>query len=328
LLLVVGAQAAAWVWAGWVLPMASLLLLPLSLLLAHGLLAYRHATGNRLQLATLFGQYVPPELVDRMSLEPGRYTMRSRSTELTVLFADVHGFSGLAEHMPPAELGAMMNMIFSHLTDVVREHRGTLDKYIGDSVMAFWGAPLDDPDHAERAVAAALAMRQRLPTLHAEMATHAWPPLDINIGVNTGTMVVGDMGSRHRRAYTVMGDAVNMAARVQALCSQFGLGLVIGDATQQSLSGVLCLALGHVKVRGRDAPIQVWHPLPFRAGESHQADVFCREWARMRLAVEGGRFAEAQVLLDVLQANLSLQPLCRWQRRQLQAGPTLDQPRG
>ena len=320
LLAVVGAQTVAWAGWGWVLPLASLVLLPLTLLLAHGLLAYRQATGARRQLAALFGQYVPPELVARMAREPGRYSMRSRSTELTVLFADVHGFSGLAEHMPPAELGAMMNLIFSHLTDVIREHRGTLDKYIGDSVMAFWGAPLDDPGHARHAVAAALAMRGRLPALHAEMATHGWPPLEINIGINTGSMVVGDMGSQHRRAYTVMGDAVNLAARVQALCSQFSLGLVVGDATRQALGDTLCLALGRILVRGRDAPIRVWHPLPFQAGQDLHADIFSREWARMRQAVDGGRNDEAHALLDALQANLSLQPLCRWQRRQLLSG--------
>ena len=320
LLAVVGAQTVAWAGWGWVMPLAGLVLLPVTLLLAHGLLAYRQATGARRQLAALFGQYVPPELVARMAREPGRYSMRSRSTELTVLFADVHGFSGLAEHMPPAELGAMMNLIFSHLTDVIREHRGTLDKYIGDSVMAFWGAPLDDPEHARHALAAAHAMRDRLPKLHAEMATRGWPPLEINIGINTGSMVVGDMGSRHRRAYTVMGDAVNLAARVQALCSQFGLGLVVGDATRQALGDTLCLALGRILVRGRDAPIQAWHPLRFKAGQDLHADVFCREWARMRQAVEGKRADEAHALLDALQANLSLQPLCRWQRRQLLGG--------
>ena len=318
------ATTAAWALGGWVMPLASLVLLPPTLLLGHGLLAYRHATGAQQELAALFGQYVPPELVARMGREPGRYSMRSRSTELTVLFADVHGFSGLAEHMPPAELGEMMNLIFSHLTDVIREHRGTLDKYIGDSVMAFWGAPLDDPGHARHAVAAALAMRRRLPTLHAAMATRGWPPLDINVGINTGHMVVGDMGSRHRRAYTVMGDAVNLAARVQALCSQFGLGLVVGDDTRKALGDTLCLALGHIKVRGRDAPIRVWHPLGFTAGKDPHADLFSREWARMRLAVEAGRTEQAHALLDALQANLSLQPLCRWQRRQLLSGQSAE----
>ena len=234
--MLIASHVVLWQQAGWVLPLASGLLLPLALLGLHGLLSYRQATGARRQLAQLFGQYVPPELVQQMSRAPGRYSRRNHSAELSVLFAYVQGFSARAEHMAPAELGAMMNLLFSHLTDELRRHRGTLDKYSGDSVMAFWGAPLDDPDHARHAVAAALAMRQRLPLLHAELAVHGWPPLDINIGINTGTVVVGDMGSRHRRAYTVMGNAVNLAARLQALSSQHGLGLVVGDATRQALA--------------------------------------------------------------------------------------------
>ena len=319
--LLLGAQTTAWLQAGWVLPLAACLLLPPALLGLRTLQAYEAATGARRQLTRLFGQYVPPELVDQMSLAPERYTMQSRSAELTVLFADVHGFSDVAQHMAPAELGVMMNLIFSHLTDVVRAHRGTLDKYIGDSVMAFWGAPLDDPDHATRAVTAALAMRERLPKLHAEMARNGWPPLGLNIGINTGIMVVGDMGSRHRRAYTVMGDAVNLAARLQALCSRHGLGLVIGDATRKALGERLCLALGDIPVRGRDAPIPVWHPLRWQAGQNRHADQFYREWLRMRLALESGHHDLARRMLDALQANPAVQPLCDWQRQRLMGDP-------
>jgi len=320
MLALAGAHAAAWQQAALVLPLASGLLLPPLLLALYLLLAFRQATGARRQLAGLFGQYVPPELVAEMSHAPARYSMRSRSAELTVLFADVPGFSGLAERMPPAELGAMMNLLFSHLTDVVRAHRGTLDKYIGDAVMAFWGAPLDDPDHACHAVEAALAMQARLPALHAELAAHGWPPLALNIGVNTGSMVVGDMGSRHRRAYTVMGDAVNLAARLQSLCSHHGLGLVVGDATRRALGDTLCLALGRVGVRGRDAPVQVWHPLPWRAGEQPAADRIARDWQRLRAAAESGRRAEAEALLDQLQDEPAVAALCRWQRHQLHTG--------
>ena len=310
-------HAAAWQQGGVVLPMASGLLLPPALLALHVLRALRAANGARRQLALLFGQYVPPELVEEMSLKPERHTMQSRSAELTVLFADVPGFTGLAERMPAPELGAMMNLVFSHLTDVVREHRGTLDKYIGDAVMAFWGAPVDDPDHARHAVAAALAMRARLPALHAELAAHGWPPLELNIGINTGTLVVGDMGSRHRRAYTVMGDAVNLAARLQSLSSHHGLGLVIGDATRRALGDTLCLALGRVPVRGRDALVSVWHPLAWRSGQNRYADQLAREWQRMRQAADDGRLAEACERLDAVAANPAMFALCRWQSSRL-----------
>jgi len=321
MLALLAGHSLAWRQAGLVLPLAGGLLLPPLLLGLSLLMAYRQATGARRQLAKLFGQYVPPELVGEMGREPGRYSMRSRSAELTVLFADVSGFSGLAERMPPAELGAMMNLLFSHLTDVVRAHRGTLDKYIGDSVMAFWGAPLDDPAHARHAVAAALAMRERLPALHAALAAQGWPPLDLNIGVNTGAMVVGDMGSRHRRAYTVMGDAVNLAARLQSLCSHHHLGLLVGEATRQALGDRLCLALGPVSVRGRDAPVSLWHPLPWRAGQHPPADRLAADWQRLREAADSGRVAEAEALLARLAGDAPVAALCRWQRGRLHGTP-------
>ena len=308
----------AWVRLGWVLPLAGTLLLPPLLTALHLGLAYRRATGARQRLAQLFGQYVPPELVREMARQPERHTMGSRSAELTVLFADVSGFSAVAERMPPAELGAMMNLLFSHLTDVVRDHRGTLDKYIGDSVMAFWGAPLDDPAHARHAVQAAHAMLARLPAIHAEMATHGWPALQLHIGINTGTMVVGDMGSRHRRAYTVLGDAVNLAARLQGFSSRYALGLVVGDATRAALGDQPCLPLGMVNVRGRDGGLPAWQPLPPTLA-SAAVPALQQTWAQLQQARRAGRTEEASSLLDSLQHEPALAMLCRWQR--LTLGP-------
>ena len=293
------------------------------LLALQALLAYRQVAGSKHQLAQLFGQYVPPELVAEMGLAPTRYTMRSRSAELTVLFADVQGFSALAERMAPAELGAMMNLLFSHLTDVVLAHRGTLDNYIDDAVMAFWGAPRDDPEHARHAVAAGLVMRARLPALHAEMARHGWPALDIHIGINTGQMVVGDMGSRHRRACTVMADAVNLAARLQALASRHALGLVLGNSSRRALAlgnqAPLCVALGAMDVRGRDAPVPAWHALVWPRDQPVPAAALVQDWDALRAAVSAGRHAQATALLQALQHYAVLQPLCRWQRTLLQA---------
>ena len=166
-------------------------------------------------------------------------------------------------------------------------------------------------------------MRQRLPLPHAELAVHGWPPLDLNIGINTGTVVVGDMGSRHRRAYTAMGDAVNLAARLQALSSQHGLGLLVGDATQQALrrsaDAPLYLALGAVPVRGRDAPVQVWHVLAWRAGQNSQADALACGWQQLRQATDAGRRDEAEARLDTLARHPPLAALCHWQRSRLRS---------
>lgn len=313
----VALNLAAWQWAHWALPLASLLLLPLLLLALHLSLSYRAATGARTQLTQLFGQYVPPELVSEMSRDAERYTMNSRSAELTVLFADVQGFTRIAEQLPAGELSAMMNTLFSHLTDTVRAHRGTLDKYIGDAVMAFWGAPLDDPQHARHAVDAALAMRAALPQINAELARHGWPAIDLHIGVNTGQMVVGNMGSRHRRAYTVMGDAVNLAARLQQACSRDALGLLVGEATRRALPDLWCLSLGQLNLRGRDRPEPVWQPLPFRPGERKAVDRVAGLWLAMRESVQAHRPARARQLLDEMDALAPGLAPTAWQRARL-----------
>lgn len=327
MLALLGALAAAWVGLHAWVPGAALLALPPLLLALHGVRSYRAIQGARRQLAALFGQYVPPELVAQMGREPARYNMSSRSAEITVMFADVRDFTRIAQQLPPAQLSASMNLLLSHLTDIVREHRGTLDKYIGDAVMAFWGAPLDDPEHARHAVAAALAMQARLPVLRAELAPLGWPDVGLSIGINTGSVVVGDLGSRHRRAYTVMGDAVNVAARLQALCAQEGLGLVIGARTRSALDGQLCLSLGDWQVRGREGAEPAWHPLPWHRGENAIADRLARRWARLREAVDAGRQDEALALIDALQAVDPGNPLLAWQRAALlRPGPARPVP--
>jgi adenylate cyclase len=261
-LALVAVNSAAWAWGGYALPLAPLLVL---LALLWALQLFFGQLGEALarrRLAALFGQYVPPELVEQMARDPERYTMEGRSAELTVLFSDVRGFTTFSEQLAPPELAALMNRYFSVMTEIVRRHRGTLDKYVGDALMAFWGAPLEDPAHAMHAVQAALAMQAALADLNREFAQHGWPPIRITIGINTGTMVVGDMGSRDRRAYTVLGDAVNVAARLQELSGKLECPVVIGEATAKALPAQWrCRALDQVTLRGRSAPLAIFQPL-------------------------------------------------------------------
>lgn len=265
-LAVVTAAVVAWgvAWAAFAtaLPLAPVLALAAlswALQLFFGQLAEALA---RRRLAALFGQYLPPELVEQMARDPERYTMEGRSAELTVLFTDVRGFTTFSEKLTPHELAALMNRYFSVMTEIVRQHRGTLDKYVGDALMAFWGAPIDDPEHALHAVQAALAMQAALVDLNREFEQRGWPPIRITIGINTGPMVVGDMGSRHRRAYTVLGDAVNVAARLQELSGKLECPVVIGEATAAALpAGWRCRELERVTLRGRSAPLAIFEPL-------------------------------------------------------------------
>jgi len=240
-------------------PLASALLLLAALLGLHLLYAYFVEHRRVRQLSALFGQYVPAEVVQRMSRQPERYTMASRNAELSVLFADVHAFTGIAERRTPEELALLMHEFFTGMTEIVQAHGGTLDKYMGDALMAFWGAPVAAPGHALQATEAALAMQRALRELNRRFAARGWPALSVNIGINSGTMVVGDLGSRQRRAYTVLGDAVNLAARLQQLCSERELGLLISEATRERLGTALpCEDLGSLQLRGRAAPVRVF----------------------------------------------------------------------
>src|SRR5687767_3202787 len=168
-------------------------------------------TRSRRLMSGLFGTYVPKELVAEMSKNPEEYSMRGESRDMTVLFSDVRDFTSISEGLPPEGLRDMMNAYLTEMTEVIQHSRGTIDKYIGDAIMAFWGAPLHDTEHATHGVEAALAMQKRIRGLDQDFAKRGWPALNIGVGLNCGPMNVGDMGSRFRRAYTVMGDAVNIA---------------------------------------------------------------------------------------------------------------------
>ena len=210
----------------------------------------------------LFGQYVPPELVDEMARNPEGYSMAGRKAELTVLFSDIRGFTTISEGLQPDQLAALMNEYLGAMTDVVRRHRGTLDKYIGDAIMAFWGAPMADSEHARHAVLAALDMQERLKDLNRELVAQGWPELRIGVGVNSGTMTVGDMGSPVRKAYTVMGDAVNLGSRLEGITKQYGVGIIVGEGTRAQLGDAFVLReLDRVRVKGKAEPVGIYEPL-------------------------------------------------------------------
>jgi adenylate cyclase len=140
-------------------------------------------------------------------------------------------------------------------------YRGTLDKYIGDAIMAFWGAPMEDPDHARNAVLAALEMQQRIEPMNEKFAARGWPALRIGVGVNSGTVRVGDMGSRIRRAYTAMGDAVNVASRLEGRTKVYGVEILVGEATRSRVKDVVFREIDRIKVKGKDEAVTIYEPL-------------------------------------------------------------------
>jgi adenylate cyclase len=208
---------------------------------------------EKAHLRGLFSQYVSRSVVDRILAEPGRARLGGERKELTVLFTDIRGFSQVAEGMAPEELAAFLGEYLSPMTDLVLASGGTLDKYIGDALMAFWGAPVDMPDHAARACEVALQMQEALATLNRAWAEAGRASsIAIGIGLNTGPMAVGNMGSTARFEYTVLGDQVNLASRLEALTKEYGVGILVGEATARAAgAGFVFREIDLVRVKGR-----------------------------------------------------------------------------
>jgi adenylate cyclase len=213
-------------------------------------------------LVSRFGEYVAPELVEKMAEDPEAYNMDGESRELTVMFVDVRGFTTISEGLSPKELREYINLYLTAMSEDIRSsHQGTLDKYIGDAVMAFWGAPVSFPDHASRAVATALLMQDSAERLNRDFLARGWPELKIGIGLNTGPMHVGDMGSKIRRAYTVMGDAVNLGSRLEGITKVYGVGIAVGAATRLAAPEFVYRELDLVRVKGKNEPVAIFEPL-------------------------------------------------------------------
>jgi adenylate cyclase len=213
------------------------------------------------QLGAIFGQYIPPELVEQMSHSDEEFSLQGESRELTVFFSDVRGFTTISETMSPQELCELINAILTPVTRVIHEAKGTIDKYIGDAIMAFWGAPLRNADHANYAVGAGLTILKTLADLRTEFKAKGWPDIDIGIGINTGQMSVGNMGSQFRIAYTVMGDAVNLGSRLEGLTKQYGVKMIVSESTKTAASHFIYRELDRVRVKGKHKPITIYEPL-------------------------------------------------------------------
>ncbi len=255
--------------AGLVLPSASALTLLVLGLGIHLTLGYLVENRARRRLANQFATYVPPELVRQMLREPDHYNMQARTETLTVMFCDLRGFTTLAEGMEPQAVQRLLSEVLTRLTYCIRDHQGTVDKYMGDCVMAFWGAPVAQDDHAARAFAAAQSMLLSLQSFNAERVAQGLPGISVGIGLNTGPMSVGNMGSDLRRAYTVIGDAVNLGARLEALTRIYQVDLIVSHSTKEAVPElILWQELDSVRVKGRSEAVRIYTPRA-RAGEAN-----------------------------------------------------------
>jgi adenylate cyclase len=231
--------------------------------MAYGFFAQERA--KRL-ITGLFGTYVPRELVEQMSKNPeeaaaGQNSMKGETREMSVLFSDVRDFTSISEGLTAEQLTAMMNAYLTAMTEVIQERRGTIDKYIGDAIMAFWGAPLSNPDHVKDGLEAGLEMQKRIRMLDPHFVKRGWPPLHIGVGLNCGEMNVGDMGSKFRRAYTVMGDAVNLASRLEGLTKEYGVGVLVSENVVNAVPSYLYREIDKVQVKGRVEGVVIYEPI-------------------------------------------------------------------
>ncbi|MBI1888018.1 MAG: adenylate/guanylate cyclase domain-containing protein [Nitrosomonadales bacterium] len=213
------------------------------------------------QITGLFGQYVPSELVEEMAEHPESVSMEGESREMTILFSDVRGFTSISEGLDPKELTLLMNEFLTPLSRVVYKYRGTIDKYMGDCIMAFWGAPLPDAAHARNAILAGIEMQATLKALQPHFKERGWPEIHVGVGINTGRVSVGNMGSEVRVAYTVMGDAVNLASRLEGITKQYGVGIIVGENTRNTVTDFTYRELDHVRVKGKDKPVAIYEPI-------------------------------------------------------------------
>ena len=308
IVLITGLNVIVWTKGGMILPLAS------SLLMIGALFAFNMSWGyfiesrSKRQFTELFGQYVPPELVDKMAADPEKYSMEGKSEELTVLFSDIVGFTSISESLEPKELSQFINEYLTSMSMVIRNNRGTLDKYIGDAIMAFWGAPVEDPEHARQGVISAMAMQTELDKLRAQMLARGWPDIRIGVGVNSGNMRVGDMGSKLRKAYTVMGDAVNLSSRLEGLTRVYGVGILVGPNTRQLVKDVVFREVDRVKVKGKDEPVDIFEPIGMEGQVDQKVMDEIKLWHKALRAYRAQKWDEAEMDLFNVQR---MSPECK-----------------
>ena len=228
---------------------------------------YHKAEAQRAQIRSAFGQYLAPALVEQLAQSPDKLVLGGEEREMTILFSDVRGFTTISESYKddPQGLTSLMNRVLTPLTNTIIDHEGTIDKYIGDAVMAFWNAPLNVAHHELKACAAALAMIDSVEALNqqrqeeAKSAGHPFLPVRIGIGLNTGRCVVGNLGSDLRFNYSVLGDPVNVASRLEGQTKYYGVSIIIGSKTAENAKEKFAiLELDLIAVKGKTEPQTIY----------------------------------------------------------------------
>lgn len=244
---------------GWAWPYFNNSLLAVALFVFHGLYRWYKAEAEKRYIKQTFKNYFSPQVMAVILQDPSLLHLGGQRREVTILFSDIRSFTTITEQLPPEQLTTLLHQYFTEMTEEILTTDGVLDKFIGDAIMAFWGAPIDQPDHGDRAIKAALGMMTRLKKLQSQWIEAGYPLVDIGIGINTGVVTVGNMGSHKRFDYTVIGDDVNAAARLESLNKEYKSHIIIAEATLKKLTlKVKTRMLGDILVKGKTKPIKIY----------------------------------------------------------------------
>ena len=242
-------------------PLAILVLSTFSIAILNIGYGFLRTNNQKREMKMLFGQYVPPAHVEHMLENHHLAGLEGESRHMTVLFSDIRNFTTISEGLKATKLKQMLNEFFTPITGIIFQHNGTIDKYVGDMVMAFWNAPLLDANHAEHAIDAALSMLIKVEELKPIFVAKGLPEVNIGVGINTGFMNVGDMGSMYRRTYTVLGDSVNLGSRLESITKFYGVKLLVGEGTYDLAPQFLYRLVDKIIVKGKREPVCVYEPV-------------------------------------------------------------------
>jgi adenylate cyclase len=295
-------------------------------LVSAGLIYYTTEGKQKTYIKNAFKQYLSPDVIEELIAHPERLKLGGERKSLSVFFSDLEGFTGISEGLDPEALTNLLNTYLSAMTDIIHEEGGTVDKYEGDAIIAFWNAPLEQPDHATRCVRAALKCQAKLAQMRPEFYKSLNKNLNMRIGINTGQAVVGNMGSKSRFDYTMIGDAVNLAARLEGINKQFGIYTLISQATKEQIAGAFpTREISRVAVVGRKEPVVIYEPMLPEKISAEKQSVLDKFAAALELFYQGDFRQAKNLFAEISQkdaaaraytlkcAELIAQPPVNWQ---------------
>lgn len=301
LLVLISGNLYAWNNLNLVLPLTNSLLLVIVLFGLHMSYGFFIESHSKRQITKVFGQYVPPELVDEISEHPEALSLDGETREMSVLFSDVRNFTTISESLDPKQLTLFINGFLTPMTKIIHQNRGTIDKYMGDAIMAFWGAPLKDPNHAKHSLIAGMKMIEEIKLLSSNFKDKDWPEIKIGVGINSGPMNVGNMGSEFRMAYTVLGDTVNLGSRLEGLTKNYGVEIIVSEYTKAAVDDFAYRLLDRVRVKGKDQPVTIYEPLGLKSELSHDTHTELNSFDEAMQQFLQQNWAAAETLLKKLQ---------------------------